>query len=139
MSPSSDMKTNPTDDLIWRALADPVRREILDLLSTNPRTTGELVAHFDSLCRTGVMKHLDVLVAADLVIVAKSGRTRWNHLNPVPIERVCQRWVDGHVKRISRSALRLKATVEQDAMVMNQPVKPKQTRRKCNDKRSEMV
>ncbi len=36
------------------------------------------------------MKHLDVLVAADLVIVEKSGRTRWNHINPVPLEDVCQ-------------------------------------------------
>ena len=59
MSPYSDMLATKSDDTIWRALADPVRREILDLLAVEPRTTGELVAHFNSLCRTGVMKHLD--------------------------------------------------------------------------------
>ena len=52
------------------------------------------------------MKHLAVLVSANLVLVQKSGRTRWNHLNPVPIEKVCQRWVDGHVKRLSKSMTR---------------------------------
>lgn len=130
------MKTNPSDDLIWRALAEPVRREILDLLAVGPQTTGALVVHFDLLCRTGVMKHLDVLVAADLVITNKSGRTRWNHLNPVPIERVCQRWVDGHVKRIARSVIRLKAVIERDctqevqAPQVKQTTKAKQSTRK---------
>ena len=108
------MLATKSDDTIWRALADPVRREILDLLAVEPRTTGELVAHFDSLCRTGVMKHLDVLVLANLVIVEKSGRTRWNHLNPVPIEQVCQRWVNNHVKRLARSLTRLKSIIEED-------------------------
>ena len=127
MSLYDDMKIDLAEDLIWRALAEPIRREILDVLSAAPRTTGELVAHFDSLCRTGVMKHLDVLVAAELVIVAKSGRTRWNHLNPVPIERVCQRWVDGHMKRIARSAIRLKEVIERDSIYENLSSQTKQT------------
>ena len=114
MSQYGDMLATKSDDAIWRALADPVRREILDLLAVAPRTTGELVAHFDSLCRTGVMKHLDVLVLANLVIVEKSGRTRWNHLNPVPIEQVCQRWVNDHVKRLARSVTRLKSIIEEE-------------------------
>ncbi len=101
-------------DAIWRALGDPVRREILDQLAGRPRTTGELVAHFDSLCRTGVMKHLEVLVSAGLVIVERSGRTRWNHINPVPIEMVCQRWVNQHVKKLARALTRLKSIVEED-------------------------
>ena len=124
MSPYSDMLATKSDDTIWRALADPVRREILDLLAAEPRTTGELVAHFDSLCRTGVMKHLDVLVLANLVIVEKSGRTRWNHLNPVPIEQVCQRWVNNHVKQLARSLTRLKSIIEED------PVTTKNSKRK---------
>ena len=124
MSPYSDMLATKSDDTIWRALADPVRREILDLLAIEPRTTGELVAHFDSLCRTGVMKHLDVLVLANLVIVEKSGRTRWNHLNPVPIEQVCQRWVNNHVKQLARSLTRLKSIIEED------PVTTKNSKRK---------
>jgi DNA-binding transcriptional ArsR family regulator len=95
-------------------LADAVRRELLDALRGGPKTTGELVERFDHLCRTGVMKHLDVLVAARLVIVRREGRVRWNYLNPVPIERVCARWVDGHVRRMSSALNRLKDVVEAD-------------------------
>ena len=58
-------------DLIWKALADATRREVLDLLAERPLTTGELVERFPDLCRTNVMKHLDVLTAANLVIVKK--------------------------------------------------------------------
>jgi DNA-binding transcriptional ArsR family regulator len=105
-----------TENEVWRALAEPVRREMLDLLAAAPRTTGDLVVHFHPLCRTGVMKHLDVLVSANLVIVEKSGRTRWNHLNPVPLEQVCQRWVSGHAKRLSQSLARLKSVIECDEL-----------------------
>lgn len=111
MSPFSDMLST-TDDLVWRALADPVRRSILDELSDGPLLTGELVSRFQSLCRTAVMKHLDVLVAANLIIVKREGRCRWNHLNPVPIEKVCQRWVKRHVRKLSSAMNRLKDIVE---------------------------
>ncbi len=124
MSPLSDMYETETEDAVWRALADPIRREILDHLAISPRTTGELVSHFDSLCRTGVMKHLDVLVSANLVIVEKSGRTRWNHLNPIPIEQVCQRWVDGHVKRLAKSLTRLKSLMEEKSVLEPTNQKP---------------
>jgi DNA-binding transcriptional ArsR family regulator len=124
------MKNITDEDAIWRALAEPIRRKILDLLAAAPRTTGELVSHFDSLCRTGVMKHLEVLVLANLVIVQKSGRTRWNHLNPVPIEQVCQRWVDGHVKRLAKSMTRLKSLLE-EAPDPESPIQ-KKAKRKCN-------
>ncbi len=111
MSQFGDMLSK-TDDLVWRALADPVRRSILDELADGPLMTGELVNRFDDLCRTAVMKHLDVLVAADLVIVKREGRCRWNHLNPVPIERVCQRWMQRHVRKLSSAMNRLKDIVE---------------------------
>jgi DNA-binding transcriptional ArsR family regulator len=58
------------------------------------------------------MKHLDVLEAANLVIVRREGRRRWNHLNPVPIQRVCDRWVSRHVRDLAGSANRLKERVE---------------------------
>ena len=118
------MYETETEDAVWRALADPIRREILDHLAISPRTTGELVSHFDSLCRTGVMKHLDVLVSANLVIVEKSGRTRWNHLNPIPIEQVCQRWVDGHVRRLAKSLTRLKSLMEEKSVLEPTNQKP---------------
>lgn len=104
-------------DLVWKALADPTRRAILDLLAAEPRITGEVCAHFalkkhGGIGRTGVMKHLDVLAAARLVIVRREGRQRWNHLNPVPIQRVCDRWVSRHVRDLASSANRLKDLVE---------------------------
>ena len=104
-------------DLVWKALADPTRRAILDMLAKTPQTTGDVCAHFarskyGGIGRTGVMKHLDVLQAANLVIIRREGRHRWNHLNPVPIQRVCDRWVSRHVRDIAGSANRLKELVE---------------------------
>jgi len=102
------------NERVWRALGDTVRRAILDALAGGPKTTGELIERFDHLCRTAVMKHLDVLVAAKLVVVRREGRVRWNYLNPVPIERVCARWVDGHMRRMSSALNRLMDVVEGD-------------------------
>jgi len=80
------------DDLVWKALADPVRRALLDALRSGPRTTGALSAPFPQT-RFGVMKHLDVLRAAGLVTVERRGRERWNHLNGVAFERALSRWL----------------------------------------------
>ncbi|MFK7767381.1 MAG: ArsR/SmtB family transcription factor [Mariniblastus sp.] len=113
MSPLSDMnKVRSKQDEIWKALSDGTRREILDVLATGPKTTGELVERFDDLCRTNVMKHIGVLVAANLVIIRREGRVRWNHLNPAPIQSVCDRWVRKHVKKMASSMSRLKDHVE---------------------------
>ena len=95
-------------DTVWRALADPTRRRLLDFLAQGPRTTGDLVARVPELSRTGVMKHLDVLEAAGLVVVRREGRVRWNYLNPVPIQRVCERWIQPHLRHISGALSRLK-------------------------------
>lgn len=105
-------------DRIWRALASPARRRILDVLATQPHTTGELCEQLGrpttgrGLGRTAVMKHLDLLVAAHLVVVRREGRQRWNYLNPVPIQQVCDRWVSRHVKALASSLARLKDHVE---------------------------
>ena len=101
-------------DLVWHALAEPRRRAMLDLLADGPLTTGDIVARFDG-CRTGVMKHLSVLAEARLVIVRREGRVRWNHLNPVPIQAVCDRWVARHVRRMASAMNRLKTLVERDS------------------------
>ncbi len=105
-------KPGPTDDRIWRALADPVRRALLDALAAAPRTTGDLVEAEGQLCRTAVMKHLDVLVDAGLVVVRREGRRRWNYLNPVPIDRICRRWINKHQRRMGSALNRLKEGVE---------------------------
>ncbi len=101
-----------TSDHVWRALADPTRRAVLDALAEEPRTTGQLVASFPELCRTAVMKHLDVLERAGLLLVRREGRVRWNHLNPMPIQRLYDRWVHKHVRGVASAASRLKSHVE---------------------------
>ncbi|MFT5143267.1 MAG: DNA-binding transcriptional ArsR family regulator [Rhodothermales bacterium] len=85
------------DDLdnVWKALSDPTRREILDVLREGPQQTGELVARFPSLSRVGVIKHIEVLRQASLVLTREDGRRRINSLNPVPIQQIYQRWVRG--------------------------------------------
>ncbi len=104
-------------DKVWRALADPTRRALLDLLAGAPRNTGDICEHFSDptrggLGRTGVMKHLDVLTDAGLVLVRREGRVRWNYLNPVPIQQVCDRWVSRHVRHIASSLAQLKEVAE---------------------------
>lgn len=84
-----------TLDPVWKALSDPTRRDILDLLRDGPRLTGEVVDHFPSLSRVGVIKHIEVLRSANLVITRAEGRTRVNRLNPTPIRQIYQRWVRG--------------------------------------------
>lgn len=101
-------------DRVWKALADATRREMLDLLATRPHVTGELCEHFEDLSRSMVMKHLDILVAAGLVTVRREGRFRWNSINPVPIQEICERWVNRHVAPLASSMLRLKKHVERN-------------------------
>lgn len=104
------------NDDIWRALADPTRRALLDLLRDEPRTTGELAAAFPDVTRFAVMKHLSVLSAAGLVVVRRRGRERWNHLNAVPLRQAYERWMAPFAERAAVTSLRLKDFVEGDAM-----------------------
>ena len=78
---------------VWRALANPARRRILDLLRASPTSTGQLAEHFTELSRFAVMQHLGVLTDAGLVIVERRGRDRINHLNAVPLREWYERWV----------------------------------------------
>jgi len=107
---SSDILT--PEDLVFRALAAPVRRAILDALKDNPQTTGELCARFPALDRCTVMQHLKVLESADLVIAHKVGRVRWNHLNALPIKQVHDRWIGPHAAAAVGLLADLKAEVE---------------------------
>jgi DNA-binding transcriptional ArsR family regulator len=85
---------------------------MLDELAAGPRTTGEMAQRFEPLCRTAVMKHLDVLAEAELVVVRRAGRVRWNYFNPVPIDGVCRRWLSDHRRRMSGALNRLNDVVE---------------------------
>ena len=83
----------PTTDAVFKALADPARRRMLDLLRERPRTTGELAAAFPDRSRFAVMKHLGVLEGAGVVVVRRQGRECWNHLNAIPLREMYERWV----------------------------------------------
>ena len=101
------------DALVWKALADPNRRLVLDLLRQGPRTTGDLAARF-AMSRYGVMKHLKVLVAAGLVAVRREGRQRWNHLNPVPIQEIHRRWIRPFEAAGADALLRIRELAESE-------------------------
>jgi DNA-binding transcriptional ArsR family regulator len=107
------METPPEqDDDVWRALAHPQRRRILDVLRTAPRTTGEIVDAVGG-GRHAVIQHLRVLRDADLVITEARGRRRINHLNPVPIGRIHERWVSRYEESWVAALVGLKSTVEE--------------------------
>lgn len=97
--------------LLWKALSDPTRREILDRLRERPRTTGELADGFPST-RFAVMKHLEVLVEAGLVLSRKQGRERWNHLNAQPLQALYERWVRPYEAHWAGGLERLKSLAE---------------------------
>ena len=86
------------DDLTLKALGNPQRREVLDLLRVKPKTTGELCDHFNNIDRCTVMQHLHVLEKADLIIVKRDGKKRWNYLNSVPIKELYDRWICDYAK-----------------------------------------
>lgn len=89
------MGGDPDRDLdgVWKALSDPTRRAILDLLRGGPRTTTAIVEEFPHLTRFGVMKHIDVLRDAGLINTREDGRQRVNSVNAVPIRQIYERWV----------------------------------------------
>ncbi len=102
-------------DLIFKALSDPTRREILDVLfAQDGQTVGEVSRRFeDQMGRFGVMKHLRVLEEADLVITLREGRSKRLFLNPVPIEEVANRWISKYAARFSSALVDLKHTAQE--------------------------
>lgn len=97
---------------LWRALADPTRRKILDLLRQRPHTTGELADAFPT-SRFAVMKHLTVLSRAGLVLSRRRWRERWNHLNAVPLQELVERWVRPYEAAWASGLLQLERRVMQ--------------------------
>jgi DNA-binding transcriptional ArsR family regulator len=101
-------------DSIFKALGDSRRREILDLLKQRARTTGELCEQFRQLDRCTVMQHLSVLEKADLIVVKREGRLRWNYLNPLPIKELHDRWIGGYADGAVDLLARMKREIEDD-------------------------
>jgi DNA-binding transcriptional ArsR family regulator len=104
---------NTDDDLVFKALADPSRRLLLDrLFEQDGRTLINLEAELPHLTRFGVMKHLKVLEEADLLITDKVGREKLHYLNPVPIRLLHDRWIDKYTERRVSALADLKHTLE---------------------------
>lgn len=99
---------------VWRALANPHRRKMLDMLREGPLTTGDLSAAFPELSRFAVMQHLGVLTEANLIIIRREGRQRFNYLNAVPIREIYERWVSRYEGHWAGALLGLKRALEQD-------------------------
>jgi DNA-binding transcriptional ArsR family regulator len=100
------------DNDVFKALADPTRRFLLDLLfDRDGRTLTELEQEID-MTRIGVMKHLRILEDAALVVTQKSGRERFHYLNPVPIRQLHDRWIDKFTEHRVSALVELKQRLE---------------------------
>jgi DNA-binding transcriptional ArsR family regulator len=101
------------DDLVFRALADPTRRLLLDrLFERDGRTLTELESQLE-MTRFGVMKHLRNLEQAGLVVSRKAGRNRLHYLNPVPIRLIHDRWIDKYTEHRVSALAELKTQLEE--------------------------
>lgn len=102
------------DDLVFKALADPTRRQLLDrLFARDGLTLTELESDLE-MTRFGVMKHLKVLEAAGLVVSRRSGREKLHYLNPVPIRMIHDRWIDKYTERQAAALVDLKTELERE-------------------------
>ncbi len=106
------MPRDDEDDRVFKALADPTRRFLLDLLfMRDGRTLTELESELE-MTRFGVMKHLRVLEEAELVVTRRSGREKLHFLNPVPIRLIHDRWIDKYTERTTAALVDLKRDLE---------------------------
>ena len=100
------------DDLVFRALADPTRRQLLDrLYERDGRTLTELESQLE-MTRFGVMKHLAVLESANLVSTRREGRHKYHFLNPVPIGDIADRWISKYAHPFTRALIDLRDSLE---------------------------
>jgi DNA-binding transcriptional ArsR family regulator len=102
-------------DLVFKALADPTRRLLLDRLhADNGQTLGALCEHL-AMSRQAVTKHLDLLAAANLVVTVRRGREKLHYLNPEPIAAIAERWIAKYDRRRVQALRDLKHALEEDA------------------------
>ena len=107
-----NMSTEANEDSVFKALANHMRRRMLDSLKDEPRTTGMLCDVFPEMDRCTVMQHLNVLEDAGLIIVKRMGRERWNHLNSMPIKQIHDRWISQYATHALSILDRLKSDLE---------------------------
>jgi len=102
-------------DTVFKALADPTRRALLDgLRARNGQTLSELAERPD-MTRQAVTKHLGILEAANLVVSQRHGREKRHYLNPVPINDIAERWIDKFERGRLRALADLKRTLERES------------------------
>ncbi|MEU4239989.1 metalloregulator ArsR/SmtB family transcription factor [Actinoplanes sp. NPDC026619] len=102
------------DDRVFKALADPSRRFLLDLLfERDGRTLTELESEL-AMTRFGVAKHLKLLEEAGLVVTRRSGREKLHFLNPVPIRLIHDRWIDKYTEHHVTTLIDLKHALEEE-------------------------
>ncbi len=106
------MSRKKNDDLVFKALADGRRREMLDVLRDDPKTTGAICDYFPDLDRCTVMQHLRVLENAGLIIGKKKGRYRWNYLDAAPIRTIYDRWINKYASPAVEILTQLKRDME---------------------------
>lgn len=100
-------------DLVFKALSDPSRRRLLDMLhANNGQTLGELCEYLE-MSRQAVSKHLLLLEAANLVVVVWRGREKLHYLNPMPISEIFERWVGKYERHRVRALSDLKKALEE--------------------------
>jgi DNA-binding transcriptional ArsR family regulator len=112
---------------LWRALASPWRRRLLDLLRNGPATTGALAGQIPELSRFAIMQHLGVLTDAGVVLAERRGRDRFNYLNPVPLREWYERWVQPMADADAAALLKLKRTIETGGNAMPISTEPVRT------------
>jgi DNA-binding transcriptional ArsR family regulator len=117
----------PAESDLWRALASPWRRRLLDLLAEGPATTGALASRIPELSRFAVMQHLGVLTAAGVVIARRRGRDRINYFNPVPLREWYERWVQPLADADSARLLAVKREAERQEHIMPEAIEPIRT------------
>jgi len=103
------------DDRVFKALADPTRRFLLDLLFVQDGRTLTALESELEMTRFGVMKHLRLLEDAGLVVTRREGREKLHFLNPVPIRLVHDRWIDKYTERQVTALTDLKSQLEENA------------------------
>lgn len=100
-------------DEVFKALADPTRRQLLDALRLQDGQTLAQLCEYSAMSRQAVTKHLNILIAAQLVVAMREGRFKRHYINPVPIQEIAERWVDQFRALEVNALLNLKQSLEE--------------------------
>jgi DNA-binding transcriptional ArsR family regulator len=101
-------------DAVFKALADPTRRRLLDRLHARSGQTLNELCQEAEMTRQAVTKHLAILEAANLVAASRRGREKLHYLNPVPINQIAERWIDKFERGRLSALSALKSSLEED-------------------------